>query len=316
MTLRKLNYLLVVFLTIALLVVGSTVSYAKPPGGGGGDAPAAPSNLSAVAVSSSQINLSWVDNSGNESGFKIERSSDGSSFSQIAVVGKDVVSYSDTGLNAITQYYYRVRAYKGNKDSSYSNTASATTHDVVPSAPSNLVATVSYGPTKVAVSWTDNSSNEDDFVLERRVNGGSYSVLATLSPNATSVTGGNTYEYKVKATNEAGSSSYSNTDSEFVESAPSAPSNLTAVASIETIGTTSISVINVDWTDNSSNEDSFKLEYGTNGTNFFLLATFSSNTTSYTHQGVVTGTTYYYRVYATNEAGNSSYSNVDSDQGL
>ncbi|HYG75239.1 MAG TPA: glycoside hydrolase family 44 protein [Planctomycetota bacterium] len=91
--------------------------------------PAAPSNLSATATSASQINLSWTDNASNETGFKIERKTGvGGTYAQIAAVGSNVSSYSDSGLSASTQYFYRVRASGSSGDSAYSNEASATTH--------------------------------------------------------------------------------------------------------------------------------------------------------------------------------------------
>jgi hypothetical protein len=89
--------------------------------------PAAPSSLTATPVSRTQVNLAWVDNSSNESGFKIERSSDGVSFAQIASVGANVVSYSNTGLHRNRTYYYRVRSTNASGDSAYSNTAVART---------------------------------------------------------------------------------------------------------------------------------------------------------------------------------------------
>lgn len=86
-----------------------------------------PSGLTATAVSSSQINLSWSDNSSTETGFRIERgSSSGGPYTEIATVGAGVATYSNTGLSASTTYYYRVRAYN-NGNSLYSNVASATT---------------------------------------------------------------------------------------------------------------------------------------------------------------------------------------------
>ena len=90
--------------------------------------PVLPSNLTATAISSRQINLSWTDNSANETGFKIERAAASSGpFSQIATVGANVKTYQNTGLQRNTSYYYRVRAYNAAGDSAYSNTASAIT---------------------------------------------------------------------------------------------------------------------------------------------------------------------------------------------
>ncbi len=94
---------------------------------GGGTAPAAPSDLTATAVSSSAIDLTWTDNAGDEDGFDIERSLDGTSFTPLVSVGADVTTYSDTGLAPVTTYWYRVSAYNGSGTSGYSNTASAST---------------------------------------------------------------------------------------------------------------------------------------------------------------------------------------------
>jgi hypothetical protein len=89
--------------------------------------PAAPSNLSATAVSRSQINLTRTDQAGNATGFKIERSTNGRSFSHITIVGANVTSYSNTGLSRSTTYTYRVRAYNTVANSAYSGIARATT---------------------------------------------------------------------------------------------------------------------------------------------------------------------------------------------
>jgi FtsP/CotA-like multicopper oxidase with cupredoxin domain len=90
-------------------------------------APAVPSQLTAEEVSSSSINLTWLDNSGNEDGFNIERSTDGTNFSTLTAVGVNVAAYSDNGLTASTTYYYRVTAFNTVGNSAPSNVASATT---------------------------------------------------------------------------------------------------------------------------------------------------------------------------------------------
>lgn len=90
--------------------------------------PNAPTNLTAIAISQSQINLAWTDASSNETGFKIERSPFApGSWTQIATVGAGVTGYPNTSLSAGTTYYYRVRAYNAAGDSAYSNEAHATT---------------------------------------------------------------------------------------------------------------------------------------------------------------------------------------------
>ncbi len=89
--------------------------------------PTAPSGLTATVISTTQINLSWTDNSSNEAGFKIERKIGSGSFSQIDTVVADVKTYNNTGLTAATAYSYRVRAYNGSGDSTYSNIVNANT---------------------------------------------------------------------------------------------------------------------------------------------------------------------------------------------
>lgn len=90
-------------------------------------APTAPSNLAAVAASGVQINLTWQDDSNNESGFYIEDSTDGTSFTRIATASVNATSYSVTGLTPGTSYTFRVQAFNTIGSSAYTNTASATT---------------------------------------------------------------------------------------------------------------------------------------------------------------------------------------------
>jgi len=88
--------------------------------------PAAPGGLTATALRKRKIQLNWADNASNETGFKIERSTNGTTWTQIATVGANVRTYTNNGLTFGTTYYYRVRAYNSGGNSTYSNTASAT----------------------------------------------------------------------------------------------------------------------------------------------------------------------------------------------
>ena len=90
--------------------------------------PAAPSNLTATALSRSQIGLTWTDNATGEIGFTIERSFDGSSgWRQIGTVAANVTTYTHSRQRPLTAYYYRVRATYAVGGTGYSNVASATT---------------------------------------------------------------------------------------------------------------------------------------------------------------------------------------------
>ncbi len=90
--------------------------------------PAAPSGLVADGSSTTSIHLSWVDNSSNESSFRIERSPDGiSGWTALKDVAANTTSWDDTGLSTGTPYSYRVKAMNSAGDTQYTNTASTST---------------------------------------------------------------------------------------------------------------------------------------------------------------------------------------------
>jgi hypothetical protein len=281
--------------------------------------PSAPTNLTATASSSTQINLSWTDNSNNETSFKIERAPGGTStYTEIASVNAGVTTYQNTGLSASTSYIYRVRAYNSAGHSAYTNTSTATTQAppaTTPAAPTNLTATAS-SSTQINLSWTDNSNDETSFKIERAPGGTStYTEIASVNAGVTTyqntgLTASTSYIYRVRAYNSAGYSTYTNTSTATTQAPPAtipvAPNNLTATASTST-------QINLSWTDNSNNETSFKIERAPGGTTTYAeIASVSAGATTYQNTGLIASTSYIYRVRAYNSAGYSAYTNTST----
>ncbi len=93
----------------------------------------------------------------------------GGTYTEIKTLSTNITSYSDTGLNPDTTYYYRIRAYNSFGHSDYSNEANATTKPAgtAPSKPLNLTG-IANSTSEISLTWTDNSGNEDGFKLERK----------------------------------------------------------------------------------------------------------------------------------------------------
>lgn len=272
--------------------------------------PGAPSDLTAHGVSQTRIDLSWQDNSFSESGFVIERRTGGDPFVPIAAVGPNVTSYPDTGLSAGTTYFYRVRATSPSGDSPYSDEAAGATLPNPPAAPTDLTATVA-GPHRIDLAWTDRSTDETGFRIERSVAGASFLPLVTVDANVTtySDTGlqaGTRFTYRVLASNSGGDSAYSNEASATTPpNPPAAPTDLSATLA-------GARQIDLKWTDRSANEEEFRIERAVAGGPFAFHARVGANVTAFSDTGLAAGTLYAYRVLASNSGGDSGYSNEAS----
>jgi hypothetical protein len=115
-----------------------------------GSVPAVPTNLSATAISNRQVNLTWQNYSSNATSVIIQRSTNGSSWSQLATVTGTATAYSDSTVSKHKTYYYRVCASNTMGNSGYSNTATAVTPNAQPavqalSAQSNSLTTAPAG---------------------------------------------------------------------------------------------------------------------------------------------------------------------------
>ncbi len=172
-----------------------------PPSG----PPAAPSGLAATPQGGTRVVLSWSDNSFDETGFYIERSTHPTLyFQQVGATAASRGGFTDWGLEPADCYYYRVRAYNAAGQSAYSATVMAKWH------PTNFTATA-LSSSRLRLTWAD-VSGESGYVLERGPGPfGPTSHLVSLAPNVTSWTDstcskGAAYLYRVRATHTLGDS--------------------------------------------------------------------------------------------------------------
>jgi FtsP/CotA-like multicopper oxidase with cupredoxin domain len=307
--------------------------------------PVTPSNLQFTDNLDGTGTLTWTDESLSETAFVVEKSADGGvTWSEVGTVQRlfsdplkavlldpspapkgEILTFPVTGHVATDQY----RVFAENTVGDTWDYADPNLNEIVnggfptikaksayatvvqalpPAAPSSLTATADAIP-EVNLTWTDNANNETGFVVERSDNGGPFVQIAALpvadivSYIDTNVAFGNFYEYQVAATNALGQSGYSNiAQVDMTGTPPAAPTNLAA-------DVLSASQVNLDWTDNASNETGFVIERSVNGGAFALLATLPADTVTYIDATVAVPNSYTYRVAATNGAGLSAYSN-------
>ncbi len=300
---------------------------------GAGAAPAytlnAPGNVAATAVNSSQISLSWSDTSTGESGYKVERSTNGSSWTEIyRGATSNQTTYTATGLKASTTYYFRIHSYvSGIANGNYSAVANAKTSGSAPaptvilSAPTGVWAQV-VSSSQITLNWNDTATGESGYKVERSTNGSNWTEIyrgttnSQTSYTATGLNSGTTYYFRVRAyLSGVASGTYSNTISAKTAST-TAPSVSLAVPTGVWTQVISSSQIKLTWNDTSTGESGYKVERSTNGYNWTEIYRGTTNSqTTYTASGLNSGTTYYFRVRAyLSGVSNSGYSNTVSSK--
>ena len=292
-------------------------------------APGAPTSLTATADGPTTINLAWEAPSSTGgadiTGYNIEVSATGQADSWsdlVANTRSTSRSYADTGLNAVTTRYYRVRAINAAGTGAASNEDDATTAAATaPGAPTDLSATAD-GQTTIDLSWTapTNTGGVDitGYRIEVSPNGTSNWTNqvantgdANTSYSHTGLTAGTTRHYRVSAINTVGTGTASNvataTTATPTVTAPGAPTGLTATADGQT-------TIDLEWTAPTNTGGApitgYQIEFSTNSGSSFsnLVANTGSAATTYSHTGLTAGTRRDYRVSAINSAGSGSAS--------
>jgi len=266
---------------------------------------AAPTGLTATAVSGCEIDLAWTNNTTNATSIVIQRSADGVNFAQVGAVMRSATNYADTSLPTATTYYYRLTANNADGNSPFSAIAHASTQAAQPPATPSSVTATGTATNEIDLTWIDTSGNEDGFILERSTNGGNYTTIGMVAANVTSyadvgLASGSTYFYRVLAFRSCwGNSAYS---------APVSTATLLPPAPVTPVGLVAVpgnGKINLSWL-TSSGAGSYNLKRSaSSGAETNLVATAGTN---YLDSTVVNGATYYYVVSAVNAGGEGANS--------
>ena len=182
--------------------------------------PLSPTNLSALAISDSQISLTWNPpiNATGITGYQIEYKTDSTSYSILSITG-NLTTYLNTGLLPNTTYTYRVSAINsagiGNSSNEYSiTTPSIPIQTYIPSSPVVLgVTTISN--TSLQITWTAPSDNGGTPITGYLIQRNGTTIITNTSSNQTSYTDTNLLPnhqqtYQIAAWNSVGLGGFSN----------------------------------------------------------------------------------------------------------
>jgi autotransporter-associated beta strand protein len=260
--------------------------------------PAAPTNLT-VTMGDGTAALNWTAASGATSYTVLRSQTSGSGYAPVAT-GVTSTNYTDTGLDAGTTYYYKIAADNvAGSVPSDSEVGGAT----IPAAPATLSLTAGNG--QVDLAWTASPGATGYKVLRATEAAGPYTEVATNVTSTgytdTGLDSGTTYYYRIVALNDSGASM----DGSEVGATtiPAAPAVLSASAGDGRV--------DLAWTA-STGATGYTILRATEAAGPYTAVATGVMPTSHTDTGVSNGTTYYYRVVATNDSGASANSAVVS----
>ena len=268
--------------------------------------PSAPANLTATA-GDAQVTLSWSVASG-ATNYQVFRSTTSASFNYATPVATvTATSFTNSGLANDATYFYVVRAVNAAGASADSNQASAApTLPLVLNVPTGLSASVA--GTTVNLSWTDTSTGESGYKVQRKVgSGGSWQEqLRGTTPDQISYGQSGlalgTYFYRVFAyKSQVANGPYSAEVSVTIVAPPAPPVNLSATASSTQIA--------LGWSASNGSTSYQVFRSNTSATFNYAVPLATVTTTTYTDSGLTNGTTYFYVVRAANASGASADSN-------
>ena len=263
----------------------------------------APNNLQTEKLTDKSYKLTWTDNSTGEQGFKIDRKIDENNWSiAYGTVAENQSSFTDTNIFRATNVEYRVYAFY----ESYESSKTTTNTTAKLAAPSNLQLE-KINDKSYQLQWTDNSDSEEGFKIDRKVDNGNWTkAYGEVTTNQQSFIDTNVFrakniEYSVYAFtgNVESTSVNANTNAELTP-----PDNLQ-------ITQHSITSVTLNWRDNNTGEEGFKIERKYEGESWESLVAVTTN--KYEDNDFDLNTQVYYRVCAYVNTYNSTWAEKDFD---
>ena len=309
MTVRTFRRVTFLFTSLLTAACGADRATAPDPDAKLAAAVAAgtPTSFGAWPASDVQIDMSWQDNSPNETGFEVHRSTTGISgaYTLLKTVSANVTTASDPGRTPLTEYCYKVRNVRAHGKATYSDfstPACATTYGK-PAAPTTVTTTRQPWYGFISVSWSA-SPTATGYRVQRSPTAADPWELAVstsdVSYNDPLRAGEEQTCYRVIAYNAWG------------ESAPSAIrcSALPATPSELDASVVSTGGVDIVWKDNSSIEDAYEVQRSGADFVFTVIATVAANVHQF-HDAVTAQGRYWYRVRAKKGTDYSGFSNSD-----
>ncbi|MGV3723256.1 MAG: fibronectin type III domain-containing protein, partial [Actinomycetota bacterium] len=273
-----------------------------------------------------RLTVSWTDASASETAFALQRSLDGVSWTDLAPVptpdsggAGGVVQVTASQLASDTLYYFRVAAVNTGGASVWVGPQSAKTLPLPPSAPSGLIGMPPpppLGRTTLSVAWTDASSNETTFALQKSLDGVDWTTLPDVPTPGVAESGevvtaqvgslqpNTRYYFRVAAVNPGGASAWTAPASAAtLPLPPSAPTGLTVTTPPKPDGITKLVLT---WADPGPDETGCQVERQGPGGEFEPIAQVGSSSQTFTDTGLRSNTQYVYRVRAFNPGGESA----------
>jgi uncharacterized protein (TIGR02145 family) len=284
--------------------------------------PIAPESLTANVLSTSKVQLQWVDKSTEETGFKIERKTTGGAYSILATVNANTTNHIDSTVAEGQTYIYRVYAFnQGGNSATYTNeieiavlllpqvTTADITNITFNSASSGGSNIIQNGSSILAKGIVWSTAQNPTTVLSTKTSNGTGS--GNFSGQMTGLTPGTTYYVRAYVTNQVGTAygneiSFSTTQGTLPTVTTTVASNITMTSAqtggnITNNGGYPVIARGVIW--DLMPQPTISLSSKTNDGSG--SGVFTSNMT-----GLANGTVYFARAYATTQLGTSYGSDI------